>query len=254
MRKLREFAEVVEGAARDLAPYRLTRYAEDLAQTFHQFYTQCHVLTDDAALTAARLYAVDATRKRAGDRARAGRRERAGADVGKPGSSAPPVRPGAALEEAPWTRTPAGLKLAIPFDLERFLTAQAADYATALNELRAGHKRSHWIWYVFPQLKGLGHSPASSFFGIRRLDEARAYAAHPLLGERLRQCVRAMLALPGANASDVLGTIDAMKFRSCLTLFSAAVSEEPLFAEALDRYFAGEPDLHTLELLGDADR
>jgi uncharacterized protein (DUF1810 family) len=139
-----------------------------------------------------------------------------------------------------------------PFDLSRFLSAQAADYETALAELRAGRKRSHWIWYVFPQLRGLGLSATSEQYGIAGTDEARTYLAHPVLGERLRQCVRAMLAHEDASAREVLGEIDVMKFRSCLTLFAAVAPEEPLFAEALERFFCGESDRKTLQLLGRA--
>lgn len=139
-----------------------------------------------------------------------------------------------------------------PFDLSRFLSAQAADYETALAELRAGRKRSHWIWYVFPQLRGLGLSAASAHYGIDGIDEARAYLAHPVLGERLRECVRAMLAHSHVSAREILGEVDAMKFRSCLTLFWTVAPEEPLFAEALERFFCGEPDRKTLQLLGRA--
>jgi uncharacterized protein (DUF1810 family) len=128
-----------------------------------------------------------------------------------------------------------------PFDVSRFLSAQVADYETALAELRTGRKRTHWIWYVFPQLRGLGLSAT---------DEARAYLAHPVLGERLRECVRAMLAHQDVSAREILGEVDAMKFRSCLTLFWTVAPEEPLFAEALGRFFCGEPDRKTLQLLG----
>lgn len=137
-----------------------------------------------------------------------------------------------------------------PFCLSRFLDAQAADYSVALAELRAGRKRTHWVWYVFPQLCGLGLSGASSFYGIAGMDEARAYLAHPVLGERLRECVCAMLANDGKDGREILGEVDAMKFRSCLTLFSAAAPDEPLFREALKRFFAGEPDPRTMALLG----
>jgi uncharacterized protein (DUF1810 family) len=137
-----------------------------------------------------------------------------------------------------------------PFDLSRFLSAQAADYETALAELRAGRKRSHWIWYVFPQLRGLGLSAASAHYGIGGIDEARGYLAHPVLGERLRECVCAMLMHEDVSAREILGEVDAMKFRSCLTLFSAVAPEEPLFAEALERFFCGESDCKTLQLLG----
>jgi uncharacterized protein (DUF1810 family) len=137
-----------------------------------------------------------------------------------------------------------------PFDLQRFIDAQDADYARALGELRAGAKRSHWIWYVLPQLRGLGSSGMSNRYGIASLDEARAYLADPVLGPRLRECVEAMLAIRGRTAEDVLGGIDALKFRSCLTLFrEASPPGEALFGAALARYFGGEPDARTLALL-----
>ena len=136
-----------------------------------------------------------------------------------------------------------------PFDLARFLAAQARDYGIALTELRAGEKRSHWMWYVFPQLRGLGHSSTAIAYGITGLDEARAYLAHPVLGERLRECVRALLALRTTHAEEVLGHVDAMKLRSCLTLFDAAAHGDPLFSRALAQYFHGEADARTIELL-----
>ena len=136
-----------------------------------------------------------------------------------------------------------------PFDLARFERSQEADYPRALAELRAGAKRSHWIWYVFPQLRGLGASPASFLYGLRGLAEARAYLAHEVLGERLRTCVQALLELPGSDAAAVLGSVDAMKLRSCLTLFQAVAPDEALWRDALLRYFGGEPDPATLALL-----
>ncbi|WP_457797841.1 DUF1810 domain-containing protein [Methylocystis sp. S23] len=136
-----------------------------------------------------------------------------------------------------------------PFNLQRFLDAQAESYDRALAELRAGRKTSHWIWYVFPQLKGLGFSEASRFYGLSGLDEARAYLAHPILGQRLRECAEAMLATGDSNAEDVLGFTDAMKFRSSMTLFAKAAPQEPLFAQALARFFKGEEDQKTLDLL-----
>jgi uncharacterized protein (DUF1810 family) len=137
-----------------------------------------------------------------------------------------------------------------PLNLERFVEAQAKDYAAALAELRAGRKTTHWIWYVLPQLRGLGTSSRAIHYGIGSLDEARAYLAHPLLGPRLLECVAAMTALPTANAVQVLGPIDAAKFRSCLTLFRAADPKNGVFSEALDKYYGGAPDERTLALLG----
>lgn len=136
-----------------------------------------------------------------------------------------------------------------PFDLQRFVEAQRRDYATALAELRSGRKRSHWMWYVLPQLRGLGMSGMAQRYGIASAHEARAYLAHPVLGPRLRECVAAMTALPGSDAEDVLGGIDALKFRSCLTLFAAVAPGEAGFAAALDKYYGGERDPRTLELL-----
>lgn len=140
-----------------------------------------------------------------------------------------------------------------PHDLERFVDAQSADYAHALAELRAGRKQNHWMWYVLPQMRGLGTSPMSRQYGIASLDEARAYLAHPVLGPRLRECVAVMNALPGNDPRAVLGPTDALKFRSCLTLFATVAPEEHAFETALDKYFAGRPDPRTLELLDGAD-
>jgi uncharacterized protein (DUF1810 family) len=136
-----------------------------------------------------------------------------------------------------------------PFNLARFLAAQARNYAAALAELQAGEKRSHWMWYVFPQLRGLGHSHNAQFYGISSLDEARAYLADPLLGSRLRECVVALLNLGGSDAQRVLGEIDALKLFSSLTLFRLACPDEPVFAHALNRYFAGRIDPNTVSLL-----
>lgn len=135
------------------------------------------------------------------------------------------------------------------FRLSRFMEAQENTYATALNELRSGKKHSHWIWYVFPQLKGLGLSSTSKFYGVSGLAEARAYLTDPVLGHRLREAIEAMLAHSSLSAASVLGELDALKFRSCLTLFSIAEPTEPIFATALDRLFGGARDARTIELL-----
>jgi len=135
------------------------------------------------------------------------------------------------------------------FDLDRFVEAQAKDYATALAELRAGKKLTHWFWYVLPQLRGLGTSSRATFYGIASADEARAFLAHPVLGPRLAQCVAAMNALRGLTAAQVLGQIDAAKFRSCLTLFLSVDPQNAVFREALDKYFAGVKDEKTVALL-----
>jgi uncharacterized protein (DUF1810 family) len=137
-----------------------------------------------------------------------------------------------------------------PFDLSRFVAAQARDYATALAEIRAGHKESHWMWFIFPQSRGLGSSAMALRYGIASREEVRAYLAHPLLGARLRECVEALLALPGeASADRIFGEIDAMKLRSCLTLFRAVAGAGSRFDQALTRFYRGEPDPHTIELL-----
>ncbi len=136
-----------------------------------------------------------------------------------------------------------------PFDLARFVEAQRGALERALGELRAGRKQSHWIWFVFPQIAGLGSSPMAQRYAIASLDEARAYLAHPILGSRLRDCTRAALAAPG-SAREVFGSPDDMKFRSCLTLFARAAPEEVLFQEGLARFYGGEEDPKTLEKLG----
>ncbi|WP_374575131.1 DUF1810 domain-containing protein [Phenylobacterium sp.] len=136
-----------------------------------------------------------------------------------------------------------------PFDLQRFKDAQARVYPQALAELRAGRKTSHWMWFVFPQIAGLGSSPTAQFYALASLDEARAYLADPVLGPRLITCVQAVNGLSGPSAHNVFGFPDDMKFGSCLTLFAKAAPDEPAFAEALGKYFGGEPDPKTLEIL-----
>ncbi len=136
-------------------------------------------------------------------------------------------------------------------DLERFRTAQdqGGTYDRAVAELRAGRKRSHWMWFVFPQIAGLGTSPMARQYALASLDEARAYLADPVLGERLRACARIMADLEASDAEAVLGEVDAMKLRSSLTLLARAAPDEPVFAEVLDRFFGGAPDDATLERL-----
>lgn len=136
-----------------------------------------------------------------------------------------------------------------PFDLRRFIEAQESAYGRALAELRAGRKTSHWIWFIFPQMRGLGFSEASRFYGLSGLDEARAYLDHPLLGARLRACVEAMLACGDSDAAAVLGFTDAKKFCSSMTLFACAAPEEPVFSAALARFFDAARDKKTLDLL-----
>jgi uncharacterized protein (DUF1810 family) len=133
------------------------------------------------------------------------------------------------------------------FDLQRFVSAQQPVYATALAELKAGAKRTHWMWFIFPQAEGLGHSATAQRYAIRSRDEAIAYLAHPLLGTRLAECTRAMLGATG-SAHAILGSPDDLKFRSSMTLFSA-VDAGPLYREALQRFFEGEEDPLTVGIL-----
>lgn len=135
------------------------------------------------------------------------------------------------------------------FDLTRFVAAQAPIYDTALAEIARGDKRSHWMWFIFPQYAGLGRSAMAERYAIRSLAEAKAYLAHPLLGARLRACVATLDAVEGRTARAIFGETDAAKLRSSLTLF-AAVSDNPAFAAALDRWFDGAADPRTLDLLG----
>ena len=135
------------------------------------------------------------------------------------------------------------------FDLQRFVEAQARVYAQVCEELRAGRKESHWMWFVFPQIAGLGQSPTSVRFAISSLDEAKAYLAHPVLGPRLRECAKLALDVEGRTARQIFGPVDETKFRSSMTLFMKAAPDEPLFAECLETFFGGRPDPATLEKL-----
>lgn len=137
------------------------------------------------------------------------------------------------------------------FELDRFVTAQDAGggYRTALAELRQGRKRSHWIWFVFPQLAGLGHSPMAQRYAIGSLAEARAYLADPVLGPRLIEVSSVLLALDAGSAEQILGTIDAVKLRSSMTLFHRAEPDQPVFSAVLERYFESAPDPLTDRLL-----
>jgi len=136
--------------------------------------------------------------------------------------------------------------------LQRFLDAQAEDYEIALDELRAGAKRSHWMWYIFPQLAGLGHSPTAQYYALADVDEARAYLTHSILGQRLRQCLGAILEWSGKRtAEQILGSIDALKFRSSLTLFDVIELLGP-FAHGLAAFYGNEADQRTLALLNRA--
>ena len=141
-----------------------------------------------------------------------------------------------------------------PYDLDRFVQAQAADYDCAISELRAGEKRSHWMWYVFPQIEGLGQSSMSRRYSIKSVAEAKAYLDHPVLGARLRECFAVVNSIEGRSAHDIFGSPDDMKFRSCATLF-ASVSNDGVFQQALDKYFDGEQDQLTLrQLKSQSDR
>ena len=135
--------------------------------------------------------------------------------------------------------------------LDRFIEAQDAIYTSVISELKTGRKRTHWMWFIFPQLDGLGQSEMSRRYGISSLEEARAYLAHPMLGSRLVECTELLLARTDRSAVQILGSIDALKFRSSMTLFAmAAKSAAEPFQTAIHRYCGGEPDLRTLELLG----
>jgi uncharacterized protein (DUF1810 family) len=136
-----------------------------------------------------------------------------------------------------------------PFDLQRFVYAQAPVYQRVVAELRRGDKQSHWMWFIFPQLAGLGHSPMAQRYAIASRDEALAYLAHDVLGPRLRECTALVNAVEGHTIRQILGSPDDLKFRSSMTLF-AAVSSEPEFAKAIAKFYGGAPDPKTLELLG----
>jgi uncharacterized protein (DUF1810 family) len=135
------------------------------------------------------------------------------------------------------------------FDPQRFLTAQAPVYSTVLAEIRAGRKQTHWMWFVFPQLAALGRSERARHYGLSGLADAQAYFDHAILGARLVACVRALTYVHFRTAHEIFGSPDDLKLRSCLTLFSRAVPREPIFAQALEKYFNGEPDPLTVQLL-----
>jgi uncharacterized protein (DUF1810 family) len=141
-----------------------------------------------------------------------------------------------------------------PFELQRFLTAQASSFEAALAELHAGRKRSHWMWFIFPQLRGLGLSPTAQFYGISSLDEARAYLANPILGPRLERVTRVVLFTQGLTAHQIFDSPDDLKFHSSMTLFhlASSVVSDP-FSEALSRWFGGRMDDESLKLLKGAD-
>jgi uncharacterized protein (DUF1810 family) len=140
--------------------------------------------------------------------------------------------------------------MADSFDLDRFVHAQQPVMVQVRKELAAGRKMTHWMWFVFPQLAGLGSSPRAQFYGIVSLEEARAYLAHPVLGHRLVECTELVNRVTGRTAYEIFGNPDDLKFHSSMTLFSLAAPGEAVFAAALDRYFEGGKDRRTLELLG----
>jgi uncharacterized protein (DUF1810 family) len=136
-----------------------------------------------------------------------------------------------------------------PFGLQRFVDAQDRVYERVTAELRAGLKATHWIWFIFPQIRGLGRSPTAWSFGIASKDEAVAYLDHPILGSRLRECTGLVNSVEGRSAEKIFGPLDALKFRSSMTLFANAAPDNKIFKDALDKYFAGQQDALTLEKL-----
>jgi uncharacterized protein (DUF1810 family) len=141
-----------------------------------------------------------------------------------------------------------------PYDLARFVEAQARSYESAITEIRSGRKRSHWMWYVFPQLDGLGYSAISKKYSIKSLAEAEAYLRHQVLGPRLLESMTAVVDVYARSAFEIFGSPDDLKLRSCATLFATVVPAGSVFHRVLDRYFAGEPDTKTLDLLGVGQR
>jgi uncharacterized protein (DUF1810 family) len=137
-----------------------------------------------------------------------------------------------------------------PYDLNRFVVAQERDYLQALSELRRGRKETHWMWYIFPQFAGLGFSSMSARFAIKGIEEARAYLGHPLLGPRLTECAQAVLDVSDRSASQIFGSPDDLKLRSCATLFASVSPSGSVFHKLLEKYFAGQPDAKTVRLLG----
>jgi uncharacterized protein (DUF1810 family) len=141
-----------------------------------------------------------------------------------------------------------------PYDLRRFVDAQDPVFEQVCKELTAGQKRGHWMWFIFPQLRGLGHSEMTIRFGISSRDEAEAYLKHPILGSRLRECTRLVMLVEERSISQIFGYPDDLKFRSSMTLFSSTTSENQIFKDALQKGFAGEPDRLTVERLWNAER
>ena len=136
-----------------------------------------------------------------------------------------------------------------PYDLNRFVQAQQDDHEQALAEIRSGRKRSHWMWYIFPQLHGLGFSSTAQYYAIKSIEEARAYLAHPILGPRLLQCAEAVVGVEGRSATEIFGSPDDLKLRSCATLFASVSPAGSVFDRLLEKYYGGERDVKTLQLL-----
>ena len=141
-----------------------------------------------------------------------------------------------------------------PYNLSRFVHAQQDDYEQALSELRAGRKRTHWIWYIFPQIDGLAFSSTSKRYAIKSAEEARAYLDHPILGPRLLECAGSLLRVDGRSATEILGSPDDMKLKSCATLFASVLPAGSVFDRLLEKYYRGERDGRTLQLLGVGER
>ncbi|MGA2491025.1 MAG: DUF1810 domain-containing protein [Anaerolineales bacterium] len=137
-----------------------------------------------------------------------------------------------------------------PYDLSRFLRAQETIYESVLAELGNGRKQSHWMWFIFPQIEGLGYSSTSKYYSIKSMEEAREYLKHPLLGPRLLKCAETVLAIKGKNALEIFGSPDDMKLGSSMTLFACATESETVFVRVLEKYFDGKPDKKTQILLG----
>ena len=142
---------------------------------------------------------------------------------------------------------PVHIRPSDPYNLDRFVMAQVRVFEGVLSELRAGRKMSHWMWFIFPQIRGLGRSPMAIEYAISSLDEARAYLQHPVLGPRLKQCTRLVLEVEGQSVEEIFGSPDDMKFRSCMTLFARAAPEVDIFTNALAKYFDSVPDSLTIE-------
>ncbi len=140
-----------------------------------------------------------------------------------------------------------------PFDLERFAIAQEGVYSQVLSELKSGQKRTHWMWYIFPQIEGLAASETSQFYAIKSPEEARAYLAHPLLGKRLLECSQAVLAIQGRSVSEIFAFPDDLKLKSSMTLFARFSEKNSIFFRILEKYFSGEQDVKTLQLLDKLD-